>query len=136
MSWPPLDDTHSTGDEVTEFFQSFEDMCQIPNDGRGMNDIEVLVSLKTCIKGSCLCYYDNTIKKHRDAQTGQYDIEPKRVYSEIKERLMRFQGGETERILATQAKFDSIMKGKRMMPVARGCANPGVGGSPRSHVED
>ena len=45
--WPKLGDDGPGGKEVEEFYEKFEEICSLANDGTGMSDKEMLVALKT-----------------------------------------------------------------------------------------
>ena len=47
--WPKLGDDGPGGQEVEEFYDEFEEIFGLANNGQGMNDKEMLVTLKTCL---------------------------------------------------------------------------------------
>ena len=53
-----------------------------------MNNVEMLVTLRSCLGGSRLQIYEN-IKEVRDADRATQD-DPRAVYVEIKQRLLKF----------------------------------------------
>ena len=61
--WPKLDDKDSFGREVEEFFDKFESICQLANDGRGMSDTERLTTLGACLSGSKAKIYETNKKR-------------------------------------------------------------------------
>ena len=44
--WPRLGDDGPGGKEVKEFYEKFEEICGLANNGTGMSDREMLVALK------------------------------------------------------------------------------------------
>eukprot|EP00969_Alexandrium_andersonii_P256817 11354067-Alexandrium_andersonii.AAC.1 len=45
LKWPILGDDGPDAKEVEEFYEKYEDLCRLANDGRGMNPAEHLTTL-------------------------------------------------------------------------------------------
>ena len=54
---PVLGGEGRSGRDIKEFFDNYEDMCNLANDGRGMLPQERLQTLATCLKGTKLKIY-------------------------------------------------------------------------------
>ena len=52
ITWPTLGDDGPGGREVLDFYERFEEFCDLANDGWGMADREQLIALKNCLKQS------------------------------------------------------------------------------------
>ena len=50
--WPILGDDGPDAKEVEDFYEKYEDLCRLANDGRGMNPKEHLTTLASCLRGS------------------------------------------------------------------------------------
>jgi hypothetical protein len=50
VAWPILNDSCSDPRSVQEFYDSFESTVQLANDGEGMNELELLTTLKAFLK--------------------------------------------------------------------------------------
>ena len=50
--WPLLGDDGPDANEVEDFYEKYEDLCRLANDGRGMNATEHLTTLLSCLRGS------------------------------------------------------------------------------------
>ena len=49
---PILGDEGKSSRDIKEFFDKYEDMCNLANDGKGMLPMEHLQTLSTCLKGA------------------------------------------------------------------------------------
>ena len=67
VKWPKLGDDGPGGKEIeTEiFYERFEEVASITNDGDGMNDKEMLMVLKTNLSDSKRKIYENVYRTHR-----------------------------------------------------------------------
>ena len=52
FKWPTLGDDGPDSKEVEEFYEKYEDLCRLANDGRGMSPLEHLTTLVSCLRGS------------------------------------------------------------------------------------
>ena len=86
--WPRLSDDGPGGREVSDFYEKFEEITGLANNGSGMSDREMLVALKTCVSGSRRKIFDNVVKANKDK--ADTDDGPGETYRAIKERLFRF----------------------------------------------
>ena len=59
MGWPKLSDEVPHGGEVKVFFENFEDICALANDGAGMLPSERLRTLKSLLVGARLEMYNS-----------------------------------------------------------------------------
>ena len=50
IKWPRLGDD-ATERDVEDFYEKYEDICQLPNDGRGMLPADRLKTLRQCLEG-------------------------------------------------------------------------------------
>ena len=112
VKWPHLGDTGPGGREVEKFYEDFEDLVGLANDGAGMNDLETWVTLKNCVSGSRLIIYENLVKHYR--AKGEMNKEPKELYQELKARLLRFMETSTERQMKARQKYANVYKGKHL----------------------
>ena len=60
-----LPELHDGDVQVKEFFTEFKRHCNLPNDGDGMSDAEMLLYLKDSLTGSRLENYTNVVKMAR-----------------------------------------------------------------------
>merc|ERR1712026_449271 len=79
FKWPVLGDDGPDAKEVEEFFDKYEDLCRLANDGRGMNATEHLTTLLSCLRGSKEKVYKLAYKKHR--KLGTVSTDPDKVFS-------------------------------------------------------
>ena len=105
------DDTGG-GREVEEFYEKFEGIVMLANNGQGMPDKEMLIALKQCISGSRLLIYDNVMKqmKPRLEEEGGHA----EAYKMIKARFFKFLETGVERQLRVRSEWMSLSKGKNM----------------------
>jgi len=110
--WPKLGDDGPGGKEVEEFYDKFEDICGLANNGTGMSDKEMLIALKTCLTGSRRTIYDNVYK----AKKGSLDTDdgPGDIYRTIKKRLFRFLETATEKQLRVKGEWNNLTKTRGM----------------------
>ena len=65
VQWPKLSDEGPDCREVEEFFEKFDETCNLANDGAGMADKERLKVLSACLRGSREKTYQVLLRKHR-----------------------------------------------------------------------
>jgi hypothetical protein len=82
LKWPILEDNDN---DVEEFFDGYEEVCQLPNDGMGMEFREKLQVLPTTLRGYRLKTFMNCYKIHRHTLV---QTDPTAVYIMIKDRLL------------------------------------------------
>ncbi len=110
--WPKLGDDGPGGKEVEDFYEKFEDICSLANNGTGMADKEMLVALKSCLHGSRRQIYDNVAKASKDLL--ETDEGPGKTYFAIKKRLFRFLETPTEKQLRVSNEWTALNKTKAM----------------------
>jgi hypothetical protein len=111
FKWPILGDDGPDAKEVEEFYEKYEDLCRLANDGRGMNPMEHLTTLVSCLRGSKEKIYRIVYKKHR--KLGTVEKDPDVVFAEIRERHMRFIETPMERQMRVLGEWDLLWKGNR-----------------------
>ena len=112
VQWPRLGDDGPGGKEVLEFYEKFEEITGLANNGTGMSDREMLVALKTCVHGSRRKIFDNVAKSNRDIQ--DTDEGPGEIYRAVKARLMRFLETSTEKQLRVRSEWHNLTKTRGM----------------------
>ena len=110
VTWPRLDDSSTGPKDAEDFFKKFEGITNLANNGTGMNNVEMLVTLRSCLGGSRLQIYEN-IKEVRDSDRTTQDG-PRAVYVEIKQRLLKFKETQLERQIRVTREFDELHKVK------------------------
>jgi len=108
--WPKLGDDGTGGREVEEFYEKFEDICDLANNGSGMADKEMMVALKSCLHGSRRKIYDNVVKANKNLENSVDG--PGEIYLTIKKRLFRFLETATEKQLRVANDWTNLVKGK------------------------
>ena len=88
-----------------------ENICQLPNDGRGMLPADRLKTLRQCLDGYKEKIYVLHIKKHR--KLGTLEKDPDAVYQEIKSRHMKFVETAMEREMRVTAMWDNLWMGSK-----------------------
>ena len=88
VHWPRLGDDGPGGTEVSDFFDKFEEICQLANNGTGMAEKEMMMCLRSCLHGSRKRIYENMVKGDKELMTKEGGSE--QVYKKIKSRLYRF----------------------------------------------
>ena len=113
--WPKLSDDGQGGREVEEFYEKFEEICGLANNGKGMSDREMMVALKSCIHGSRRKIFENIVR----ANQGQKDEEEfsHDMYHKIKQRLFRFLETSTEKQLRVRNEWNALIKTRHMNSV-------------------
>ena len=85
-------------------------MCNMVNNGQGMEASEMLATLGNCLKGSRKTIYDNIVKAARE--DGSYQFEPDRVYRQIRERLLRFTETQADKQIRIKGEWAELTKHK------------------------
>ena len=62
----------------------------LANDGQGMNDQEIMITLSNSLLGSKRKILDNIVKIFKDNGTYNTDAGAKQCYEAIKKRMMKF----------------------------------------------
>ncbi|CAK9056517.1 unnamed protein product, partial [Durusdinium trenchii] len=111
LHWPTLTDERSDfKDDVTLFYEEFEDVCALANSCRGMNAREKLLALRARCRGSRLKTYQNL---YRSAwKSGEVLEDPEAVYERIKSKHLMFSESREEREIRVDAEHVALMKGK------------------------
>ena len=115
VTWPKLSDDAGGGREVEDFYNKFEGLCMLANNGNGMADREMLVALKQCISGSRLIIYENVVKERKDRM--HEDGAHGEVYAAIKERFYKFLETGVERQLRVRSEWNALYKHKQMSAI-------------------
>ena len=113
IHWPHLGDDGPGGREVEDFYDRFEEICGLANNGQGMSDKEMVITLKSCLHGSRRKIYDNILKQHRATNAMETDEGPALIYLEVKGRHMKFLETSTERQLRVRGEWNMLTKGRR-----------------------
>ncbi len=108
--WPTLNDSCTDHRSVEEFYQTFESTVQLANDGEGMSDLEMLTTLKACLKEHRLKSYELIYKRAHAA--GTLKDNPGKVYQEIKTKHLLFAETREEREIRVLEEGDRLEKGK------------------------
>ena len=106
VQWPVLDDTDN---DVEDFFDRFDEVVDLANDGQGMSWPEKLRCLINCLKGNRAKTYRVAYKQAR--KRGEMQKDPMAVYVNIKEKLMRFVETPMEKETRILAEWDALHKG-------------------------
>ena len=111
--WPSLGDENTGGKDVEIFYERFEEIMNLSNNGKGMAWPEMMMTLKSCLWGSRRQIYDNitTIKRK---EGGGKILDHKGAYQEIKDRLFRFTETAMERQLRVATEWENFYKTPRM----------------------
>ena len=107
VKWPTLADDDQ---DVEEFFEQFDELCGLANDGEGMSDKERLKVLLSCLRGTREQTYRVIHKLNR--ANGRVEKDPGGVFADIKVRLMRFIETTVEKQSRILAAWDDLQKGK------------------------
>ena len=86
VTWPVLDDDFTDHKSVTDFYDQFESTVHLANDGQGMSDLEVLITLRACLRQHRLKSYDLLYK--RGLSNGTVKTDPGKV-QEIKLKALQ-----------------------------------------------
>ena len=111
FKWPTLGDDGPDSKEIEEFYEKYEDLCRLANDGRGMTPLEHLTTLVSCLRGSKEKIYKLIYRKHR--RLGTVDEDPEEVFQEIRARHMKFTETPMERQMRVLGEFDALWKGQK-----------------------
>ena len=111
FKWPTLGDDGPDSKEVEEFYEKYEDLCRLANDGRGMSPLEHLTTLVSCLRGSKEKIYKLIYRKHR--RLGTVDEDPDEVFAEIRARHMKFTETPMERQMRVLGEFEALWKGNK-----------------------
>ena len=82
LSGPVLDDDFTDHKSVTDFYDQFESTVHLANDGQGMSDLEVLITLRACLRQHRSKSYD--LLCERGLSNGTVKSDPGKVYQVIK----------------------------------------------------
>ena len=61
MFRPTLGDKQNNPQDAEEFVRAFESICKIANNARGMNDLEMVVTLANCLTRTRKLLYESVI---------------------------------------------------------------------------
>jgi hypothetical protein len=111
IRWPVLADDGPDSKDVEEFYDKYEELCSLANDGRGMNPKEHLRTLQSCLRGSKEKIYRLVYKRRK--LSGLVDEDPDKVFAEIKERHMKFKETLMEKQMRVTAEWDRLWKGSK-----------------------
>ena len=111
MAWPKLHDGTVKYKEVEQFFVRIEEIFELTNDGKGMNDRERLIALRCNLEGSRKIIFENIWNQGIDSKRNEK--EPKGVYEDVKRRLMQFQPTATQVLLEARRRFEDLRKGRQ-----------------------
>ena len=87
LKWPNLGDEGPESRQIQEFYDKYERICGLANDGQWMPDAELLRVLGNCLKGSRARVYENQMKIAR--RSGLDLTKPRKVYVAIKVKVPR-----------------------------------------------
>ena len=76
--------------EVKDFFEKFEELTSLANDGDGMSAHEKLIALSNCLLGSKKHLYNHIRATMQEAGTLEGEEGYRDCYVQIKQRLMKF----------------------------------------------
>ena len=109
---PHLNDEVKSGTEVEDFYNKFEELVGLSNEGTGMADKEQLLTIRSCLHGSRRLIYDNVTKEHKHL----YDQEDGhgKLYKLVKERLMKFMETGLEKQLRVRNTWNALSKTRNM----------------------
>ncbi|CAE7624627.1 unnamed protein product [Symbiodinium necroappetens] len=110
VTWPVLDDDSTDHKSVMDFCDQFESTVHLANDGQGMSDLEVLITLRACLRQHRLKSYDLLYK--RGPSNGTVKSDPGKVYQEIKTKHQLFSETQEERGLQVLEARDQLSKGR------------------------
>ncbi|CAE7299989.1 unnamed protein product, partial [Symbiodinium necroappetens] len=110
VTWPALDDDFTDHKSVMDFYDQFESTVHLANDGQGMSDLEVLITLRACLRQHRLKSYDLLYK--RGLSNGTVKSDPGKVYQEIKLKHLMFSESQEERELRVLEAWDQLSKGR------------------------
>lgn len=112
VKWPTLGDESVGGRDVKDFYDRFEEIVGLANNGQGMDKNKMMSALKGCLYGSRRKVYDNIVKRYKKADGGP--SMPEKAYEEVKDRLMRFLKGAMERQMRVKGEWDAFYNTKNM----------------------
>ena len=110
VEWRDLTDEQSEAKDVREFYEHFEDNCQLANDCRGMSFREMLVALRPRCKGARLKTFQIIYK--REWKAGVVQSDPEAVYNMIKKKHLMFAETVAEKEIRIHAEWTALRKGK------------------------
>ena len=99
VKWPELHDSHNGGRDVIKFFEDFEKLVNLMNNAKGMTAVEKVVTLQICLHGSRKKIFDNIDDKYGKNLECDQEV-AKKIYKEVKERLLQFSETPTEQQLS------------------------------------
>ena len=111
MKWPKLGDDGQDNKKVKEFYEAYESLCGLANDGSGMSAMDHLTTLEQCLEGHKKKIYKMVVQTHRRAQT--YTQDPDAVFEEIKDRHMKFAETKLERQMRWKSAWKELTKGNK-----------------------
>jgi hypothetical protein len=115
--WPKLGDDGPGGREVEVFYEKYEEICGLANNGTGMSNKEMMVALKSCLHGSRKKIFENIVKANKTLYDTDGDGSadgPGQVYALVKKRLFRFLETSTEKQLRVQSEWENLTKSRGM----------------------
>jgi hypothetical protein len=109
VEWRDLTDEQSEAKDVREFYEHFEDNCQLANDCRGMSFREMLVALRPRCKGARLKTFQIIYK--REWKAGVVQSDPEAVYNMIKKKHLMFAETVAEKRNQDSCRMDCSAQG-------------------------
>ena len=87
MAWPELGSGSGKPEEAEDFIRSFESMCKLANNGRGMPASDMVLTIGNCLKKGRKLTYDNIIREASDS--GKLREDPWSIYEKIKGKILQ-----------------------------------------------
>ena len=110
VRWTTLTDDQTDAKQVKEFYENFEDNCDLANDCDGMNFREKLVALRGRCRGTRLKSYQNIYR--REWRAGTITEDAQSVYEMIKAKHLMFSESQAEKEIRIDHEFAALTKGK------------------------
>ena len=110
VHWTTSTDDQTDAKQVKEFYENFEDNCDLANDCDGMNFREKLVALRGRCRGTRLKSYQNIYR--REWRAGTITEDAQSVYEMIKAKHLMFFESQAEKEIRIDHEFAALTKGK------------------------
>ena len=117
VTWPSISE-NTVGKEFLEFFKEFEKVCNLCNNGTGMNHNEMCVALSNCVKGTRKKLWEYIERTYEDrGDLGESNDENHyafhaKLYQEFKQKLVQSSETGIQKVMRVKNAYDSLYMGK------------------------
>ena len=108
LASPELGADTGKPEEAEDFIRSFESMCRLANNGRGMMPSDMVMTIGNCLKKGRKTMYDNIVRGSTENKLMEKN--PWAVYSKIKDKILQHTETLREKQIRVRAEWHSLVR--------------------------